>query len=150
MTGPVFQGRVLNAGTAAGPALVLSEPLSFWGGFDPASGRIVDRHHPEAGALLTGQILVLPESRGSAGTPAGVAEAIRRGTAPRAILLGKADANIAAGALVAAELYGTHLPIVVMAPDDFARLRTGDRVTVAEDGRVTLRRSSATKEESAR
>ena len=78
MTAPSFQGRVLAPGTAEGPLLVLSEALSFWGGFDPASGRIVDRHHPQAGAVLAGQVLALPESRGSAGTPAGLAEAIRR------------------------------------------------------------------------
>ena len=56
-----LQGRVLSPGSADGTVLVLSEPLSFWGGFDAADGRIVDRHHPEAGAVLTGRILGLPE-----------------------------------------------------------------------------------------
>lgn len=140
MTAVALQGRVLNPGETAGAALVLSEPLSFWGGFDPATGRVIDRLHPQAGAELAGKILVLPESRGSGGTPAGVAEAIRRGTAPLAIVLGKADANIAAGAMVAAELYGRQVPVVALAPDDFGRIRSGDRVTVAEDGRVTIAR----------
>ena len=32
-------------GEAAGPALVLDEPLSLWGGVDPATATIVDRLH---------------------------------------------------------------------------------------------------------
>lgn len=141
MTARALQGRVLNPGEAAGTAQVLSEPLSFWGGFDPASGRVIDRRHPQMGVELAGRILVLPESRGSAGTPAGVAEAIRRGTAPRAIVLGKADANLAAGALVAAELYGRELPVVALAPEDFRCLRTRDRLSVARNGCVTIART---------
>ena len=140
MTAGTIQARVLHPGEAAGTALVLDEPLSFWGGFDPATGRVVDRHHPQSGAELAGTILVLPESRGSGGTPAGVAEAIRRGTAPLAILVGKADANLAAGAMVAAELYGRRVPVVALAPADLGRLNSGDRVSVAEDGRVTVAR----------
>jgi predicted aconitase with swiveling domain len=142
MTAPAFQGQVLNPGEAAGTARVLSEPLSFWGGFDPASGRVIDRRHPQAGAELAGTILVLPESRGSAGTPAGVTEAVRRGTAPLAFVLGKADANVTAGALVAAALYGREVPVVALAPEDFRRLRSGDRLTVARDGRVTIVRTN--------
>ncbi len=145
MTARALQGRVLNPGEARGAALVLNEPLSFWGGFDPASGRVIDRHHPQAGAELAGKILVLPESRGSAGTPACVAEAIRRGTAPLAIVLGKADANVAAGAMVAAELYGREVPVVALCREDFGRLRTGDRITVAPDGKVTIDRGDYTK-----
>ena len=140
MTARAVQGQVLNPGEAAGAARVLSEPLSFWGGFDPASGRVIDRHHPQAGEELAGTILVLPESRGSGGTPAGVAEAIRRGTAPRAIVLGKADANIAAGALVAAELYGRVVPVVALASETLGLIRDGDRLTVARDGRVRIER----------
>jgi predicted aconitase with swiveling domain len=141
MTASVLQGRVLNPGEADGTAVVLGEPLSFWGGFDPLSGRVIDCHHPEAGTELAGKVLVLPESRGSAGTPACVAEAIRRGTAPLAIVLAKADANIAAGAMVAAELYGREVPVVALSRVDFGRLRTGDRLTVAPDGKVTIART---------
>jgi len=141
MTAKTLQGQVLNPGEAAGAALVLSEPLSFWGGFDPASGRVIDRHHPQLGAELAGKILVLPESRGSGGTPAGVAEAIRHGTAPLAFILGKADANVSAGALAAAEHYGREVPVVALAPENFGCLRSGDRLTVTRDGRVKIART---------
>ena len=75
-----LQARVLYDGTAAGRVLWLDEPLSFWGGFDPATGVIIDANHPQNGECLKDRILVLPATRGSGGTPGGVAEAIRLGT----------------------------------------------------------------------
>lgn len=45
-----FQGRVLVAGDAAGTVLASGEPISFWGGYDAATGEIIDRRHPLSGA----------------------------------------------------------------------------------------------------
>ena len=97
----MITGRVLNGGAAHGPVLVLTEPLSFWGAYDPRTGCIVDTHHPQSGQCLAGHILLLPETRGSGGTPGGIAEAIRRGTAPLGIILITPDINLAIGAAVA-------------------------------------------------
>ncbi|HET7092842.1 MAG TPA: DUF126 domain-containing protein, partial [Thermomicrobiales bacterium] len=56
------KGEVLIAGTAdvGGEALVLTRPISFWGGVDPKSGRIADPRHPEAGENVAGRVLFLP------------------------------------------------------------------------------------------
>ena len=35
-----IDGAPLGVGSASGPAMVLDEPLSFWGGFDPMTGKI--------------------------------------------------------------------------------------------------------------
>lgn len=94
-----INARVLNPGEASAEAMVLDEPLSFWGGFDAANGTIVDQQHPQRGLCVTGRFLILPASRGSAGTPAGIAEAIRRGVGPAAIALTQADVNVAVGAI---------------------------------------------------
>ena len=59
------EARTLVAGTAEGRALVLDEPLSFWGGIDPANGDIIDGRHPQHGANVAGRILVMPSGRGS-------------------------------------------------------------------------------------
>ncbi len=133
--------QVLNCGTARGEAMVLDEPLSFWGGFDARTGTIVDRHHPQRGSRVAGRILILPASRGSAGTPAGIAEAIRRGVGPAAIALGKADVNVAVGAMVAAALYGVAVPVLVIEDSDRARLRSGDRIEAELDGRLRVVRA---------
>ena len=138
MTVPIIRTTVLNPGQCRAPALVLDEPLSFWGGFDPVRGTVVDRHHPQRGTCLAGKVLVMPGSRGSAGTPAAIAEAIRRGVGPVAVLLGSSDVNIAIGAMVAGRLYGNAVPVLAVAPEDYPRLRTGDEIAIAADGTVTV------------
>jgi predicted aconitase with swiveling domain len=128
--------RVLAAGTARGEAVVLEQPLSFWGGVDPATGSVIDRRHPQAGVPLAGRILVMPFGRGSSSSSTVLAEAIRVGTAPAAIVLLEPDPILALGAAVARELYGRSLPVVVLPPGDYERIRTGDTVTVdAGEGR---------------
>lgn len=122
---------VLNPGTARGPLLKLSEPLSFWGGFDPTNGRILDRNHPQAGQQIAGTILALPGSRGSAGTPAGLAEAMRTGVGPVAVLLPAPDVNITIGAQVADHLYGTSTPVWLIAQADFDKLSSGAQLHLA-------------------
>ena len=121
----MIQATVLHEGDAEGPLLVLEEPLSFWGGFDPQTGRVVDQHHPQAGALASGCVLALPETRGSAGTPAGVAEAIRKGCGPVAIITAKKDVNLVAGVMTAQQLYDICVPVIEVTHEDFGKLRTG-------------------------
>jgi predicted aconitase with swiveling domain len=113
------EGRTLVAGTAEGPALVLDEPLSLWGGLDPGTGEIVEVRHPQRGANVTGRVLVMPSGRGSSSSSSVLAEAIRAGTAPAAIVLGEADPILPLGAIVARELYGSSVPIVVVAGATF-------------------------------
>jgi uncharacterized protein len=132
------RGTILNLGTAKGPTLVLTEPLSFWGAYDPRTGRIVDTHHPQSGTCLAGHILLLPETRGSGGTPGGIAEAIRRGTAPLGIILITPDINLAIGAAVASRLYGTHCPVLAVAEEDYSRLIKAQHITIAENGQITV------------
>jgi hypothetical protein len=59
-----------------------------------------------------------------------LAEAIRAGTAPAAILLGEADGVVALGAIVARELYGTRVPIVVLDADGYASIHDGASIEV--------------------
>lgn len=116
--------RTLVAGRASGIALVLDEPLSFWGGLDPASGILIDTHHPQLGVNVTGRILVMPFGRGSSSSSYVLAEAIRAGTAPAAIVLREPDGIVALGAIVARELYGVAVPVVAIEGPAFDRLRT--------------------------
>lgn len=112
-SGRTFQAEALVPGQGRAECLVLSEPLSFWGGLDPATGRITDRHHPQEGLTVGGRILVMPSGRGSSSSSTVLAEAIRAGTGPAGIILREPDRIIALGALVAAELYGRRVPVVV-------------------------------------
>ena len=109
-------------------ALVLGEPLSLWGGMDPATGELIDAHHPQRGANLAGRVLVMRSGRGSSSSASVLAEAVRAGTAPAAILLGEPDLILSIGAAVAEELYGVRVPVVVLAPHRLEAIRDGDPV----------------------
>ena len=109
-------------------ALVLDEPLSLWGGMDPATGEVIDAHHPQRGANLAGRVVVMRSGRGSSSSASVLAEAVRAGTAPSAILLGEPDLILSIGAAVAEELYGVRVPVVVLPPERLAAIADGDPV----------------------
>ncbi len=133
-------GRTLVAGEATGAALVLEEPLSFWGGLDPDTGRVIDVRHPQSGAEMAARVLVMPSGRGSSSSPSVLAEATRAGTAPAAIVMREPDPLVALGAIVARELYGNAIPVVVADEETYGSLRTGAVVTVrANEGTAEVR-----------
>jgi predicted aconitase with swiveling domain len=125
-------------GGADGDAMVLSEPLSLWGGLDPQTGELTDAHHPQLGAQLGGRVVVMPASRGSSSSSSVLAEAVRSGHAPAAILLGEPDLILAVGAAVAAELYDELVPVLVLRPEDRDAIQDGTRIHVAAGGEITL------------
>lgn len=129
--------RIVVGGQAAGPVLVLGESLSFWGGFEYDTGTIIDQAHPQVGAELAGRVLLMPVGRGSSSASSVLAEAIRRGTAPAALILQEADEIVALGAIIAEELYGTTMPILIVDQPTYHRLTGADRLSVAVDGTIT-------------
>ena len=108
-----MHARTLNPGSASGPPIRLTAPLSFWGGTDE-HGRIVDAHHPQCGLVLAGCVLVMESGRGSSSASSVLAEQIRAHTAPVAIVLARPDTIVALGALVAHEIYDLATPVVVL------------------------------------
>ena len=136
-----YRGRVLAVGEAEGVALVLDEPLSLWGGFDPRTGRIIDRAHPQLGARAGGRILVMAAGRGSSSSSSVLAEAVRAGTAPRGIILAVEDPILLIGALVAGELYGEAPPLLVAGRAFHRAIRTGNQVAIDATGRIIVSQS---------
>jgi predicted aconitase with swiveling domain len=134
----VARGRVLVPGQARAAALRLDEPLSFWGGLDPADGRIVDAHHPQRGAVVAGRILVMARTRGSTASAGTLAEAVRCGAGPAGLVLGEPDVAVVMGLLAAAELYGSAVPVVVLGAEDLAGVPDAREVAVTDDGEVAL------------
>jgi uncharacterized protein len=122
--------RALLPGPAVGRALVLSEPLSFWGGVDAADGAIIDRHHPQAGETVRGTVLVMPSGRGSSSSSSVLAETIRAGTGPMAIVLAEPDGILALGALVASKLYGRTTPVVVVDEATYRSIASGADIEI--------------------
>lgn len=119
-------------GTAEGPVLRLDNPLSFWGGVDPAAGRLLAP--PQAS--LAGTVLMLPETIGSSSSSAVLLELLRNGRAPVALVLGRPDAILGLGILVAAEMGWPTIPLLLMPAAEQRRFATGDRVRIEADGTI--------------
>ena len=134
----VIAGRAIVAGAADGLALVTSEALSFWGGYDFHTGPIIDAHHPQAGVRAAGSILAVPFSKGSSTTTAVLLESVRAGTAPAAILTTGVDSFFALASIVADVMYAKSFPVVALDPNDFASLETGMRIVVDRSGTLRL------------
>ena len=128
-------GRALVPGSASGPVTAIA-PLSFWGGYDPVSGLVTDRSHPAFGQSLAGKILVMSTGRGSSSSSSVLAEAIRLGTGPAAIVLSEPDAILATGAMVAETLYGRTCPVLVLPRDGHRALAAASTAQVITVGNI--------------
>jgi len=133
-----LQGRAVIAGAAEGAALVSRQPISLWGGLDPETGVLIDERHDRCGEVVTGRVFVFPHGKGSSTASAILLEAVRRGTAPAAIINRRLSPILALGSIVADEMYGRSVPIVVLPVEAFGAIGEGDRVAVAPDGTVTV------------
>jgi predicted aconitase with swiveling domain len=133
--GGAVRARAVDAvtlvpGAASGPVLRLEEPLSFWGGLDPATGTVIDRWHPQRGARVAGRVLMMPGGRGSSSGSATLAEALRLCNGPAAILMLERDAIVVVGAMVAAELYGRACPVALANGRDWEALAAAPSLTL--------------------
>lgn len=85
-------------------ALVLTAPISFWGGVNPKTGLIADVRHPQHGVSISGKVLCLPGTIGSSSAAAVLLELVSAGLAPAALILHEPDAILLLGLIVAQEM----------------------------------------------
>ncbi|GIZ44849.1 hypothetical protein CKM354_000803500 [Cercospora kikuchii] len=118
-------------------------PLSFWGGTDPSTGKVVDAHHDLCGINLKGAILAIPGSRGSCTGSTVILEMLLNSTAPKALIFREREDIVTAGVIVARELFGRELPVVITNDEkDFERLKGMDGKFVnIRNGFITARRN---------
>jgi predicted aconitase/predicted aconitase with swiveling domain len=116
-------GRSLVAGAAQGALLFADVGLSFWGGVDPCTGEVIDRHHPLSGQHLAGRVLAIPSGRGSCTGSSVLMELISNGHAPAALVLAEADEILTLGVLVAQTIFARSLPVLCIGREAFAALR---------------------------
>jgi uncharacterized protein len=106
--------NVLVSGQATGETLFLTAPISFWGGVSPETGTIIEKRHPQFGLAMASKILMLPAAKGSSSGSSVLAEILRNGTGPAAIILGAPDAILGTGAMVAEALYSVVCPVIIV------------------------------------
>ncbi len=132
-----FKGKTIVEGRAEGKALVSNMPLSFWGGFDPSEGKVIDIYHDLYDVDVRGKILVLPEGRGSCTGSVVLLEAILNENGPNGIILRAADEIITLGGIVADEIFTEGIPVVVLDDEDFSHLINAEYINIS-DSDVTV------------
>ncbi|MGZ9738727.1 cis-3-hydroxy-L-proline dehydratase [Pseudomonas sp. GNP012] len=138
MPGPMsLTGRSLVAGAAQGALLFADVGLSFWGGVDPCTGEVIDRHHPLSGQHLAGRVLAIPSGRGSCTGSSVLMELISNGHAPAALVLAEADEILTLGVLVAQTIFARSLPVLCIGREAFAALR-GQAFARVENATLSL------------
>jgi predicted aconitase with swiveling domain len=126
---------LVRGGPAKGPALVLSAPISFWGGIDPSTGKVIDPRHPDHGAEISGTVLFLPGTIGSSSASAVLMELVHQRMAPAAVVLHKPDAILLIGLLAATEM-GWPVPPAIRLDRSRHRLFAGRQLSVGETGEI--------------
>ena len=95
-----LKGRVIYNGSAEGAALVTSQPISFYGGVDPDSGRVIERGHELQNESVKDRILVFPHGKGSTVGSYVLYRLGKNRMAPAAIINKECETIVAVGAII--------------------------------------------------
>jgi predicted aconitase with swiveling domain len=95
-----LKGRKIYQGVAEGEAIVTKDGISFYGGIDPDTGKVVEVGHELEGQSITGKILVFPTGKGSTVGSYTMYRMKKNNTAPAAIVNEKIDTIIAVGCII--------------------------------------------------
>lgn len=96
----LVHGRKISGGIAEGAALVSHEPISFFGGVDPDSGRIIEKGHELEGLTVKDKVLVFPNGKGSTVGSYTLYRMKKNGVAPGAIINVECEPIVAVGAII--------------------------------------------------
>jgi predicted aconitase with swiveling domain/8-oxo-dGTP pyrophosphatase MutT (NUDIX family) len=125
------KGRRIKAGFGRGKALVSTVPLSFLGGVDPATGKVLDPESEAAGESVSGTVLCFPYGKGSTVGSYSMYQLKLNGEGPAAIVNWSAEPIVATGAIMA------EIPMVDRV--DVALFRKDDDIIVdASEGTVEI------------
>jgi len=118
----VLRGRGIVEGKCTAQALVSNKPISFLGGVDPATGKIIERHLDLYGECIKDKVLCFPHGHGSTVGSYVLYSLAKNGLAPKAIINRRADSVVVVGAVIA------NIPMIDQV--DINQIRTGDLVEV--------------------
>ena len=95
-----LNGRKIYKGIAEGEAIVTKDGISFYGGVDPDTGKVVEVGHELEGQSITGKILVFPTGKGSTVGSYTLYRMKKNNTAPAAIVNRQIDTIVAVGCII--------------------------------------------------
>jgi predicted aconitase with swiveling domain len=127
-----LKGRKIYKGVAEGEVIVTKDGVSFYGGVDPDTGRVVEVGHELEGQSIIGKILVFPTGKGSTVGSYTLYRMKKNNTAPAAIVNTQIDTIIAVGCII------SEIPCVDKI--DVNQIKTGQRMVVnGSEGTVEVK-----------
>ena len=118
-------GRKISKGRASGEAIVSQKTISFYGGVDPNTGKVVEKGHDLEGKSIAGKIFVFPKGGGSTVGSYTMLRLKKNGLAPLAIVNRECETIVAVGAII------SDIPCVDKV--DVSKIRAGQKVKVDGD-----------------
>jgi len=123
-----LKGRRVVGGVAEGEAVVSPEPISFFGGVDAKTGKIIERTHPLEGMAIAGKVLVFPRGKGSTVGSYTLYALAKNEVAPAAIINVETEPIIVVGCVLAG------IPLVdKLERNPLQVIKTGDFIRVLAD-----------------
>ena len=126
-----LKGRIIYKGIAEGEALTTTQPISFYGGVDLETSKILEKGHELQGKRIKGKILVFPTGKGSTVGSYTLYRLKKGGVAPAGIINRECETVVAVGAII------SEIPCVDEI--DISKIETGDTVRL-ENGVVTIKK----------
>ena len=127
-----LKGRKVYKGIAEAEAIVTKDGISFYGGVDPETGKVVEVGHELEGQSITGKVLVFPTGKGSTVGSYTMYRMKKNNTAPVAIVNKEIDTIIAVGCII------SEIPCVDKI--NIEDIKTGQKLTVnGNEGTVELK-----------
>ena len=106
------------------------EGLSFWGGVDPHTGRIIDIHHPNHGSFISKKILLMPTSRGSCSGSGVLLQLAQSELAPAALIFHETEEILTLGAIVADQLFDKQVAVLRVSKEIYNDLAMADTAEI--------------------
>ena len=117
-----LKGRKIYKGTVKAEALVTKDGISFYGGVDPDTGKVVEVGHELEGQSVSGKVLVFPTGKGSTVGSYTMYRMMKNNTAPVAIVNEQIDTIIAVGCII------SEIPCVDKI--DISKIKTGQKLII--------------------
>jgi len=117
-----LEGRRIYKGIAEAEAIVTKDGISFYGGVDPDTGKVVEVGHELEGQTITGKVLVFPTGKGSTVGSYTMYRMKKNNMAPAAIVNEQIDTIIAVGCII------SEIPCVDKI--EINKIKTGQKIMV--------------------
>ncbi|WEU40999.1 MAG: DUF126 domain-containing protein [Candidatus Odinarchaeum yellowstonii] len=127
----ILKGRSICKGRVEGKALVSKTPISFYGGVDAKTGRIIEKNHELFGEIIADKILFFPYGKGSTVGSYVLYQMAKNKVAPKGIVNIETEPIIAAGCILAG------IPLVDgISENEMLSIKKGDKIRLDADNGV--------------